>query len=76
MSYNRHSALAQRHQSLCAELGEWNNMGVAWEYTQDVNDEHMAVRTTAALFDVSGLKKSRFLVLMHLLLQTMLSLET
>ena len=61
MSYKRHSALAKRHQSLGAELGEWNDMGVAWEYSQDVNDEHMAVRTAAALFDVSGLKKIHLL---------------
>lgn len=32
-------------------------MDVAWQYSQDVNDEHMAIRTTAGLFDVSGLKK-------------------
>ena len=61
MSYIRHSALAKRHQGLGAELDEWNDMGVAWEYSQDVNDEHMAVRTAAALFDVSGLKKIHIL---------------
>jgi aminomethyltransferase len=32
-------------------------MDVPWEYDQDVNAEHQAVRTAAGLFDVSGLKK-------------------
>ena len=32
-------------------------MDVPWEYAQDINDEHRAVRTAAGLFDVSGLKK-------------------
>jgi len=61
MTYTRHSALASRHEALGAELGEWNEMGVAWEYHQDVNDEHRAVRTAAGLFDVSGLKKIHLL---------------
>lgn len=32
-------------------------MDMAWEYSQDINDEHRAVRSAAGLFDVSGLKK-------------------
>jgi aminomethyltransferase len=61
MTFTRNSALASRHEALGAELGEWNDMGVAWEYNQDVNDEHKAVRTVAGLFDVSGLKKIHIL---------------
>ncbi len=61
MSYTRHTALASRHEALGAELEDWNDMGMAWEYNQDVNDEHRAVRTTAGLFDVSGLKKIHIL---------------
>ena len=61
MTFKRNSALAERHVALGAELGEWNDMGVAWEYDQDVNDEHLAVRNAAGLFDVSGLKKIHIL---------------
>ena len=61
MTFKRNSALAERHVALGAELGEWNDMGVAWEYGQDVNDEHRAVRSAAGLFDVSGLKKIHIL---------------
>jgi aminomethyltransferase len=32
-------------------------MGTAWDYAQDVNAEHRAVRTVAGLWDVSGLKR-------------------
>lgn len=61
MSYTRHTALADRHQALGAVLDDWNDMGMAWEYDQDVNDEHRAVRSAAGLFDVSGLKKVHIL---------------
>ncbi len=57
MASPRQSALASRHRALGSELGEWNEMDVAWEYDQDINEEHKAVRTAAGLFDVSGLKK-------------------
>ena len=57
MTSRRQSVLASRHRALGSELGDWNDMDVAWEYDQDVNDEHRAVRTAAGLFDVSGLKK-------------------
>ncbi len=53
----RQSVLADRHRALGSNLGDWNDMDVAWEYDQDVNAEHRAVRTAAGLFDVSGLKK-------------------
>lgn len=53
----RVSALADRHRALGSDLGDWNGMGVAWNYATDACDEHDAVRTAAGLFDVSGLKK-------------------
>ena len=61
MTYTRHTALEDRHRALGAEPEEWNGMGMAWQYDQDVNDEHRAVRTAAGLFDVSGLKKVHIL---------------
>ena len=57
MASPRQSALASRHKALGSELGDWNDMDMAWEYDQDVNLEHQAVRNAAGLFDVSGLKK-------------------
>lgn len=59
MAVTRHSALESRHKALGSPLGDWNGMDVPWEYDQDVNDEHRAVRNAAGLFDVSGLKKVR-----------------
>ena len=53
----RQTILASRHRALGSELSDWNDMDLAWEYAQDINDEHRAIRTTAGLFDVSGLKK-------------------
>jgi len=61
MTYTRHTALEDRHRALGAEPEEWNGMGMAWQYNQDVNDEHRAVRAAAGLFDVSGLKKVHIL---------------
>jgi len=61
MTYTRNTALAERHQALGAELEDWNDMGMAWAYDQDVNDEHRAVRSAACLLDVSGLKKVHIL---------------
>lgn len=61
MTYTRHTALEDRHRALGAEPEEWNGMGMAWQYDQDVNDEHRAVRSAAGLFDVSGLKKVHIL---------------
>ncbi|MFT5111309.1 MAG: aminomethyltransferase [Parasphingorhabdus sp.] len=57
MASPRQSILASRHKALGSDLGDWNDMDVAWSYNQDVNEEHLAVRNTAGLFDVSGLKK-------------------
>ena len=53
----RVSALADRHRALGSDLGDWNGMGVPWDYATDPCDEHDAVREAAGLFDVSGLKK-------------------
>lgn len=53
----RPSGLTERHLALGATFDKWNGMNVPLEYKQNLNDEHKAVRTTAGLFDVSGLKK-------------------
>ena len=51
------SALADRHRALGSKLEDWNGMGTAWTYASDMSEEHKAIRTTAGLMDVSGLKK-------------------
>jgi aminomethyltransferase len=57
MSWRR-SPLAERHRSLGSNLEDWNGMETAWTYSSsNVADEHEAVRTKAALMDVSGLRK-------------------
>ena len=57
MSWRR-SPLAERHRALGSALEDWNGMETAWTYTaSDLADEHEAVRTKAALMDVSGLRK-------------------
>ena len=57
MASPRQSALTSRHVALGASLGPCFEMDVPWAYEQDVNLEHRAVRETAGLFDVSGLRK-------------------
>ncbi len=57
MTSPRQSALRSRHEDLGASLGPCFDMDVPWEYEQDVNLEHYAVRNAAGLFDVSGLRK-------------------
>ena len=57
MASPRQSVIASRHRALGSDLGDWNDMDVAWQYDQDVNAEHIAIRKAAGLFDVSGLKK-------------------
>ena len=54
---SRTSALASRHRELGSGLEDWNDMGTAWTYHSDANDEHDAVREAAGLFDMSPLKK-------------------
>jgi aminomethyltransferase len=53
----RTSVLADRHRALGSKLEDWNGMGTAWTYAKDVAQDHVAIRTKAALMDVSGLKK-------------------
>lgn len=53
----RHSALADRHRALGSVLEDWNGMGTAWTYAQDLQQDYVAIRTRAGLMDVSGLKK-------------------
>jgi aminomethyltransferase len=58
MSWRR-SPLAARHRALGSNLEDWNGMETAWTYTaSNLPDEHEAVRTKAALMDVSGLRKA------------------
>jgi aminomethyltransferase len=57
MSWRR-SPLAERHRALGSNLEDWNGMETAWTYTaSSLPDEHEAVRTKAAIMDVSGLRK-------------------
>ncbi len=53
----RNSILNIRHKELGSELdGEtWNEMPVPWSYNRDPYDEVVAVRTRAALYDISAL---------------------
>ena len=58
MSWRR-SPLAERHRALGSTLEDWNGMETAWSYTAStLPQEHEAVRTKAALMDVSGLRKA------------------
>jgi len=54
---SRTSALASRHTELGSGLEDWNDMGTAWSYHSDPNNEHDAIREAAGLFDMSPLKK-------------------
>lgn len=54
---SRTSALASRHTELGSGLEDWNDMGTAWSYNSDPNDEHDAIREAAGMFDMSPLKK-------------------
>ena len=54
---SRTSALASRHTALGSGLEDWNDMGTAWSYNTNPNDEHDAVREAAGMFDMSPLKK-------------------
>lgn len=56
MSWRR-SPLADRHRALGSSLEDWNGMETAWTYGSSLADEHEAVRTRAAIMDVSGLRK-------------------
>jgi aminomethyltransferase len=57
MSWRR-SPIAARHRALGSDLEDWNGMETAWTYsTSSLPDQHEAIRTRAALMDVSGLRK-------------------
>ena len=51
------SALESEHRKLGANLDDWNDMDVAWQYASSTEDQHDSVRTAAGLFDVTALKK-------------------
>jgi aminomethyltransferase len=53
----RLTVLADRHRALGSNLENWNGLATPWTYSTDLADEHAAIRTTAGLMDVSGLKK-------------------
>ncbi len=53
----RRTVLSDRHAALGSKLENWNGMGCAWTYEQDISVYHEAIRTKAGLMDVSGLKK-------------------
>ncbi|MCE7028058.1 aminomethyltransferase family protein [Jiella avicenniae] len=53
----RHSALEERHRALGSKLdGEWNGMALPQTYASDPDDEVVAVRSKAGLFDVTALR--------------------
>ncbi|MDI1300255.1 aminomethyltransferase family protein [Methylotenera sp.] len=53
----RNSILNDRHATLGSSLDgdKWNDMAIPWSYHTDPNEETIAVRSRAALFDVSAL---------------------
>lgn len=55
----RNTVLADRHKALGSKLEDWNGTPTAWTYDApfDAEATYKAIRTTAALMDVSGLKK-------------------
>ncbi len=56
-AYSRLSALSDRHRALGTTFeAAWNDMPVPQNYATDPDDEVIAVRTAAGLFDVSALR--------------------
>lgn len=57
----RLSALNERHRALGSALDgdTWNRMPVPWRYRRDPQDEVVAVRTAAGLYDISALNTLR-----------------
>ena len=53
----RESILNVRHRELGSTLDgdTWNDMPIPWRYRRDPQDEVVAVRTAAGLYDISGL---------------------
>ncbi|EAU42102.1 aminomethyltransferase [Fulvimarina pelagi HTCC2506] len=57
MTDARNSALNERHKALGSKLSEsWNGMPLPDTYNTDPDDEVVAVRSSAGLFDVSALR--------------------
>ena len=58
----RNSILNDRHRELGSKLDgdTWNNMPIPWSYNSDFQDEAVAVRSCAGLFDVSSLNFINF----------------
>ena len=56
------STLASRHRALGSNLEDWNGVGTPWNYTADTCKEHDAIRESAGVFDVVGLKKVHILI--------------
>ncbi len=55
----RISALDAAVRALGAEMGEWNDMAVAFGYPNDPHLEHDAIREAAGMWDTSALTKIR-----------------
>ncbi|MBT4889064.1 MAG: aminomethyl transferase family protein [Rhodospirillales bacterium] len=53
----RTSTLGPTLLALGAEMGEWNNMDVAFGFPWDMNLEHDAIRETVGMWDTSALTK-------------------
>lgn len=53
----RVSALDQTIRALGAEMGEWNDMAVAFGFPNDPHLEHDAIRETVGMWDTSALTK-------------------
>ena len=53
----RVSALGETFAALGAEMGEWNDMPVAFRFPNDPHLEHDAIRETAGMWDTSALTK-------------------
>ena len=53
----RNSVINDRHRALGSKLDgdAWNGMALPWSYHTDANDEVVAVRTCAGLYDISAL---------------------
>ncbi len=54
---NRTSALDATMRALGAEMGEWNDMAVAFGFPNDPHLEHDAIREAAGIWDTSALTK-------------------
>ena len=53
----RQSPLSLLHAAMDAEVLLWNPMLVPTRYSSDIQPEHKTILTSAALIDMSGIKK-------------------